>query len=257
MFLSHLTSTTHHEFSVPKDENTMPLVGNGDWAMLSNYLNSIGYVDRWLAKIMDILEEGVADKTLVILVGDHGLSIAEYLSFTPYHNPLITNFHIPLVISHPALPVINIADPVTSIQIPPTVLDLLIETDTFSKCKATAARDMLRNYEGQSLLRPQMNTFGYGEYLGWQFTIMNPGGSSLAVRNANEPEMRLIVPLHSGSEWHFTDLQDDPHEKQPFGFFRLPRPHEQVGGPNAESLGGESCTSNRIVDRGEPQPLSL
>jgi hypothetical protein len=27
--------------------------------------------------------------------------------------------------------------------------------------------------------------------------------------------MRLIVPLQSGSEWRFTDLQDDPHEKEP------------------------------------------
>ena len=216
LFLSHLTSTTHHNFKVPNDEDMVPLVGNGDWAMLSDYLNSIGYVDRWLARIMDILEEeGVADKTLIVLVGDHGLSIAEDLSFTPYHNPMIGNFHVPLVVSHPALPVIDIADPVTSLQILPTLLDLLIETDTFPKCKAAAARDMLRNYEGQSLLRPQKTASDNSEYLGWQFTIMNPGASSLAVRNANEPDMRLIVPLQSGSEWRFTDLQDDPHEKEP------------------------------------------
>jgi arylsulfatase A-like enzyme len=165
---------------------------------------------------MDILEEeGVADKTLIVLVGDHGLSIAEDLSFTPYHNPMIGNFHVPLVVSHPALPAIDIVDPVTSLQILPTLLDLLIETDTFPKCKAAAARDMLRNYEGQSLLRPQKTASDDSEYLGWQFTIMNPGASSLAVRNANEPDMRLIVPLQSGSEWRFTDLQDDPHEKEP------------------------------------------
>jgi hypothetical protein len=183
---------------------------------LSRYLNSIGYVDRWLAKVLDILEEeGVADETLIVLVGDHGLSIAEDMSFTPYHNPRIANFHVPLVFSHPTLPKINITDPVTSMQILPTILDLLIETDTFSQCEATAARDLLSNYEGQSLLRPQKTISDENKHLGWQFSIMNPGGASLAVRDANEPNMRLIVPLQAGSEWRFTDLAHDPHEKNP------------------------------------------
>ena len=44
---------------------------------------------------------------------------------------------------------------------------------------------------------------------------MNPGGSSLAVRDANEPNLRLIVPLQAGSEWRFTNLARDPYEKEP------------------------------------------
>jgi len=216
LFLSHLTSTSHHDFSLPEDESMVPLTGDKDWDMLSRYLNSIGYVDRWLSKVLDILdEEGVADETLIILVGDHGLSIAEDMSFTPYHNPRINNFHVPLVVSHPSLPAINITEPVTSMQILPTLLDLLIETNTFSKCEANAARDLLRNYEGQSLLRPQKTISDDSKHLGWQFTIMNPGGSSLAVRDANEPNLRLIVPLQAGSEWRFTDLKRDPYEKEP------------------------------------------
>jgi hypothetical protein len=216
LFLSHLTSTSHHDFSIPKDEEMVKLAGDNDWDILSRYLNAIGYVDRWLAKVLSILEdEGVADDTLIVLVGDHGLSIAEDMSFTPYHNPRIANFHVPLVVSHPALPKINITDPVTSMQILPTILDLLIETSTFSPCEATAARDLLRNYEGQSLLRPQKTISDENKHLGWQFTIMNPGGSSLAVRDANEPNLRLIVPLQAGSEWRFTDLAHDPYEKEP------------------------------------------
>lgn len=216
VFLSHLTSTSHHDFSLPEDEKMFPLAGDRDWDMLSRYLNAIGYVDRWLAKVLDILEEeGVADETLIVLVGDHGLSIAEDNSFTPYHNPKISNFHVPLVVSHPALPKINVTDPVTSLQILPTVLDLLIETGSFSECESNAARELLRNYEGQSLLRPQKTISDDNKHLGWQFTIMNPGGSSLAVRDANEPDLRLIVPLMAGSEWRFTDLSEDPYEKHP------------------------------------------
>ena len=67
----------------------------------------------------------------------------------------------------------------------PTILDLLVEREIFSKCKATAAHDLLGDYEGQSLLRTRKNAPDGSEYSGWQFTIMNPGGSSLAVRNAD------------------------------------------------------------------------
>ncbi|KAL1585698.1 hypothetical protein WHR41_05973 [Cladosporium halotolerans] len=215
LFLSHLTSTSHHDFSLPEDEKMVDLAGNKDWDMLSRYLNSIGYVDRWLGKILDILDEqGVADETLIIFVGDHGLSIAEDNSFTPYHNPKISNFHVPLVVSHPSLPRINLTEPVTSLQILPTVLDLLLETQTLTPCEATAARELLRNYEGQSLLRSQKTISDDNKHLGWQFTIMNPGGSSLAVRDANHPELRLIVPLMAGSEWRFTDLAEDSYEKE-------------------------------------------
>lgn len=221
LFLSHLTSTSHHDFGIPKDETAFPLAGDGDWDMLSRYLNAIGYVDRWLARVLDILEEeGVADDTLIVLVGDHGLSIAEDMSFTPYHNPKLSNFHVPLVLSHPGLPKINITEPVTSMQILPSVLDFLVETNTLSKCQSDAARDLIRNFEGQSLLRPQKTDADHGnKHLGWQFTIMNPGGSSLAVRDATEPNMRLIVPLQAGSEWRFTDLSEDPYEMVPLKAF--------------------------------------
>lgn len=236
LFLSHLTSTSHHDFSLPEDEEMIRLAGNNDWDMLSRYLNAIGYVDRWLARILDILEEeGVADETLIILVGDHGLSIAEDNSFTPYHNPKVSNFHVPLVVSHPALPKVNITDPVTSMQILPTVLDLLIETNSLSKCEAHAARDLLNNYEGQSLLRPQKTLSDDSKHLGWQFTIMNPGGSSLAVRDANHPELRLIVPLQAGSEWRFSDIEKDPYEKDPIKSFDFQTLGRRLKNPTQEA----------------------
>ncbi|KAM0720106.1 hypothetical protein Q7P37_004242 [Cladosporium fusiforme] len=236
LFLSHLTSTSHHDFSIPEDEEMVRLAGNNDWDMLSRYLNAIGYVDRWLTRIMDILdEEGVADETLIILVGDHGLSIAEDNSFTPYHNPKVSNFHVPLVVSHPALPKINVTDPVTSMQILPTILDLLIETNSLSDCETHAARDLLHNYEGQSLLRPQKTISDENKHLGWQFTIMNPGGSSLAVRDANHPELRLIVPLQAGSEWRFTDISKDPYEKEPIKSFDFQTLGRRLKNPTQEA----------------------
>ncbi|ODA77199.1 hypothetical protein RJ55_06826 [Drechmeria coniospora] len=155
VFVSHLTSTTHHAFGMPAEEKYIPLSGDKEWDILSHYLNTIGYVDRWLGKVLDMLEsEGVADETLLILVGDHGLSIAERGSFTPNGNPHVGNYHVPLVLSHPKLPAIDTNDAVLSLQILPTILDLLVETGSLSEPDAAVARDLARNYEGQSLLRP-------------------------------------------------------------------------------------------------------
>ena len=220
LFLSHLTSTSHHPFRMPEDERPVRFAADRRHHMLSRYLNAIGYVDRWLGKVFDILEEeGVADETLVVLVGDHGLSVAEESSTTPYHNPNVANFHVPLVLSHPGLPNIKVTDPVTSLQILPTILDLLAETGSLSTCETKAARQLLANYEGQSLIRPQRTVDKDNKSAGWQFTVMNPGGSGIAVRDANRPDWRLIVPMQAGSEWRLTDLSIDPYEERPMSSF--------------------------------------
>lgn len=58
------------------------------------------------------------------------------------------------MLSHPALPPVDVDDAVVSLQIVPTVLDLLAETESLSPGARAAALDLARNYEGQSLLRP-------------------------------------------------------------------------------------------------------
>ncbi|OAQ77864.1 sulfatase domain-containingprotein [Purpureocillium lilacinum] len=233
VFLSHLTSTTHHAFGIPEEEKYVPLTEDKDWNDLSHYLNAVGYVDRWLQKILGILDEkGVANETLLVLVGDHGLSIAEKGTITPYSNPHVANYHVPLVLSHPKLPQINIDDAVHSTQILPTILDLLVETGSLSKSKSKAARDLARNYEGQSLLRPLRKFSERNSQGAWQITVMNPGGSTLAVRDARQPNWRLIVPVFGNYEWRFTDLTDDPHEEHPISSFDLKALMRTLGSEN-------------------------
>ncbi|KAL6691424.1 alkaline-phosphatase-like protein [Trichoderma pleuroticola] len=216
VFLSHLTSSTHHDFGIPTDEDYVSLAGDTDHDDLSHYLNAVGYIDRWLNKILEILDErDVAGETLVVAVGDHGLSIAERGTITPYSNPHVANYHVPLVMSHPKLPHININDAISSIQILPTILDLLIKTKSLSLSKARAVHDMVRNYEGQSVLRPLLNYSEATGQGGWQFTVMNPGGSTIAVRDARQPNWRLVVPVFGNYEWRFTDLETDTHENAP------------------------------------------
>ncbi|RDA93514.1 hypothetical protein CP533_3985, partial [Ophiocordyceps camponoti-saundersi (nom. inval.)] len=216
VFLSHLTSTTHHPFVLPEGENYLPLSDDKKLNDLSHYVNTIGFADRWLGQIMEILDEqGVANETLLVMVGDHGLSLPENGGVTPYYNGNVGNFHVPLVISHPLLPAIDINDAAASLSILPTILDLLIETGSLSKTTKQAARDLMSNYEGQSLLRPQRQASWETGESNWLFTVMNPGKATIAVRDAHRPDWRLIMPVIDDVEWRFTNTAEDPHETEP------------------------------------------
>ncbi|KAG6034625.1 hypothetical protein E4U41_006471 [Claviceps citrina] len=249
VFLTHLTSTAHHPFEMPKEEVYVPLAAGDALKDLSHYVNTVGFVDRWLGRILAVLEEqGVSDETLVVMVGDHGLSVAETASITPYYEPNIGNFHVPLVLSHPKLPVIDINSPVSSIAILPTILDLLVETGSLSQSERKAARDLMRNYEGQSLLRPlhaASKTTGQAD---WQFTVMNTGGAQVATRSARDPRWRLVVPVISDIEWRFTNVEQDPHESDAilsFNFDTFLHTIEEKYGPEAAKWTEEASFMTR------------
>ncbi|KAG5916577.1 hypothetical protein E4U42_007593 [Claviceps africana] len=237
VFLTHLTSTAHHPFRMPDDEAYVPLASGDALEDLSHYVNTVGFVDRWLGRILEMLEEqGVSEETLVVLVGDHGISVAETASITPYYQPHIANFHVPLVLSHPRLPVMDIDSAVSSTSILPTILDLLVETGSLSRRESKAARDLVRNYEGQSLLRPLHDVSEQTGHAHWQFTVMNPGRAQVATRSARDARWRLIVPVVKDVEWRFTNVEEDPHEQDPilsFGFETLLQLIEEKHGSEA------------------------
>lgn len=211
VFLTHLTSTSHHRFHMPKTEPYTPLAKGLD--MMSRYINTIGYDDRWIRKVLNILEkQGIANETLVIFQGDHGTSLPENDYASPYYNPNIGVDHVPLILSHPQLPPFDVDEAVHSTQILPTILDILLETGSLSETSRKAATDLISNYEGQSLLRPlntMNNATGQGQ---WQFTVTNPGRAMLTVRDARYPNRHLVVPVIENVDWRLSDLEKDPHE---------------------------------------------
>ncbi|KAL6353703.1 hypothetical protein LRP88_12691 [Fusarium phalaenopsidis] len=162
--------------------------------MMSRYINTEGYDDRWIRKILNLLDEqGVANETLVMFLGDRCL-LPENNFASPYYNPNIGVDHVPLVLSHPQLPAFDSHGAVQSSQ------------------SQKAAADLIRNYEGQSLLR-ELNVVndrtGQGQ---WQFTVTNPGRAMLTVRDARYPERHLVVPVIENVEWRLSNLTSDPHE---------------------------------------------
>jgi hypothetical protein len=104
---------------------------------------------------------------------------------------------------------------VSTIQVLPTILDLLVETKSLSPTAEQAARDLIANYEGASLLRivpPEANESQGSSQQDWQFVVMNPGRAMVGVRSRQHKDWRLIVPVLANVVWRFTDLVSDPTE---------------------------------------------
>ncbi|KAJ6445486.1 sulfatase domain-containingprotein [Purpureocillium lavendulum] len=217
MFLSHFTSTTHHPWATPKGFDTLDYMGAAHGGLtdfhkdMNKYLNTIRWTDAWLGNLMKILDEtGVANETLVVFVGDHGQAFKEDHKKTgTYENGHISNFRVPITFRHPKIPRVQHHVNSTSISILPTILDLLINTDSLSDKDRSAASDLIQDYEGQSLIRPYKVT--HRGRRSWNFGVVNPGGRILTVTSADAP-WRLVMPLDGKTEYKFTDLARDPME---------------------------------------------
>ena len=258
IFLSHITSTTHHPWNTPDDfkmENYMGSRGSVDHDPMNNYLNAARFVDNWLGDIMSMLDEaGIANTTLVVLVGDHGQAFGEdnkEMTGT-YENGHISNFRVPLVFRHPHMPRIDITANATSISIIPTILDLLVQSQSLNARDAEIASALLPEYQGQSLIRPfipavdpahanhdkryESSALEAGvesrssrkpiqnnkskPRSAWIFGLINAGGSMISVMAADIP-YRLVLPLREGFEYIFTHLGEDPGELHPIQAWTL------------------------------------
>ncbi|KAJ5337882.1 Alkaline phosphatase-like alpha/beta/alpha [Penicillium brevicompactum] len=213
LFLTHLTHNTHTPYYVPGEYEEFFGNGAGWNDKINKYLNTIVYQDEWLADIMEILNENdMADETLLVMAGDHGLSLPNDGGVTANHDPHVGSFHVPLFFSHPKLPQIEVDSAVLSTQILPTILDLLIESSSIDEHDTKIVKDLLSMYEGQSMIRdliPEQD--GKRE---WHFSTMNPGGTWVSMRAAEQP-YRLVVPLIADAPWRFTDVIADPFELRP------------------------------------------
>ncbi|KAJ5337945.1 hypothetical protein N7452_004673 [Penicillium brevicompactum] len=247
MFLSHVTSTTHHPWSTPDDFKKQPYMsdqGSINHDLMNNYLNAARFVDIWLGDIMNMLQEtGIANETLVVVVGDHGQAFGEdnkEMTGT-YENGHISNYRVPLVFHHPQMPRVDITANATALSIIPTILDLLVESNSLDERDAEIASAILPEYQGQSLLRPFLSSVEEKPHHGnhppppppperdlsqietrskhdgppkrfvWNMGLINAGGSMLSITTAGMP-YRMILPLKEEFEYTFTHIGEDPGE---------------------------------------------
>ncbi|KAJ5449079.1 hypothetical protein N7445_003900 [Penicillium cf. griseofulvum] len=217
LFLSHFTSTTHHPWGTPEGWEREEYFGDihkSQHEHMDAFLNANGFVDAWLGELMKMIgEAGIANETLTVFVGDHGQAFAEdcYVTGT-YHNPHISNFRVPLVFHHPLLPRMHLNVNGSAVSILPTILDLLVNTNSLNADDTEIALDLMNEYEGQSLIRPYRTSHNGRE--AWNMGVINAGGSMLSVGSAAMP-WRLNLPLNNDFEYRFTDLNKDPYELEP------------------------------------------
>lgn len=89
------------------------------------YLGEIAFVDQSFGKILDFLEEaGIADRTLVVVVGDHGEGRKEHREDS--HSMLVydSTLHVPLIMKVPGIEGgRRLKSRVGTVDIVPTILD--------------------------------------------------------------------------------------------------------------------------------------
>jgi len=109
--------------------------------VIARYDGAIAYVDHEIGRLVDALRQnGLLEKTLIVLTSDHGESLADHGIYFTHHGLYEETIHVPLILSHAGLPGNRrVRGLVQHIDIVPTVLDLL-------KVEAESALD------GESLL---------------------------------------------------------------------------------------------------------
>lgn len=227
LFVSHLTSSPHHPFATPKDwAGHQDYLSKQRWRPedpLDGYLNTIKYQDDWISDIFQMLHDtGALNETLIIMTGDHGLAFNSLdKSQSAVNNGHISNFAIPLLFVHPDLPRVQLQASTTPLSIIPTVLDLLLQTESLPESSLDVAKTLLPKYQGNSLIRDLNYTVltadgGVGKafFQPFHFSAINPGGSLLAISDASST-FRLVFPLCSSIPLRFTDISTDPTESDP------------------------------------------
>ncbi|WP_309386247.1 sulfatase [Cerasicoccus frondis] len=93
--------------------------------LIHGYLACVSYVDAQVGKLMKTLvEKGLADDTIIVLVGDHGFHLGDKGEWGKHTNYEEAN-HVPLMFYTPGMPRgIRCDQPVELIDIFPTLIDL-------------------------------------------------------------------------------------------------------------------------------------
>lgn len=90
------------------------------------YSGEVAYVDSELGRLFDYLtQSGLADKTLIILTGDHGEALGEHGESTHGYFAYNSTLWVPLIIAAPGIKPQRIDDFVFHIDLFPTLCELL------------------------------------------------------------------------------------------------------------------------------------
>jgi phosphoglycerol transferase MdoB-like AlkP superfamily enzyme len=120
-FLTALLSVTHDPYEVPR------WFAEPAKEPLARYKQSIFYTDKFLAALdVELAKLNLTDKTVLCVIGDHGEAFGEHGLLGHERIPFDENLRIPFCLRAPFLipPGIKVAQPVSSVDLAPTLLAL-------------------------------------------------------------------------------------------------------------------------------------
>jgi arylsulfatase A-like enzyme len=168
--------------------------------LLSLYDGEIRYTDNEIGRLMTHLKErGVDRNTLLVVTSDHGEEFLEHGSWEHQKTLYEEVVRVPLIVAGPGVSARRESQPVSLLDIAPTILDFL---------KASVPPSM----KGLSLLRPvpdQREMYGETDQTldGSRLSFLRGGAKSWKAILRSDPAKQAV----RSSEWY--DLARDPGER--------------------------------------------
>jgi lipoteichoic acid synthase len=123
LFAFYLTSTAHHDYRVPSHVSLQPFAADEKH---NRYLNAVAYQDAFLGRLLEVYrEEGMAERTLFVVLGDHGEAFGEHGLTLHDHVIYDEVIRIPLLLHGAGLAPERREAVVSQLDVLPTVVDLL------------------------------------------------------------------------------------------------------------------------------------
>jgi arylsulfatase A-like enzyme len=117
LFEPHSSYMTHKEF---------PTSLTGVQGLMEKYDFEIAFTDIWLGKLLDAVKEaGLADTTAIVVMADHGEAWGEHKNYFHGQDLFDEQLRVPLIIAVPGQRGRRIDEPVSLVDVGPTLLDLV------------------------------------------------------------------------------------------------------------------------------------
>ncbi len=192
-----------------------------DWR---HYNESVSHLDEQLGRVLAALKEtGLAERTVVVLLGDNGYMMGERGIGGPGSKangkqvPYESSLRVPFILSGPGLPQALVSDlPVSSLDLPPTLLSLA----RLPVPESWPGRDLIAALDGKLEIREA--------FAEWSDEESERFGG-LAYRAVRTPTHKLIVWKDPARGEELYDLSADPAEARNLIA-------EPVAGPEMEEI---------------------
>ncbi len=192
------------------------------------YGGEVAYADEQVGKLTSWLSEaGLADRTLVVVMSDHGESLGDHGEYT--HGVFLydSTMHVPLIIAGPGVPQGRVVtQQVRSIDVMPTIVDF-VGADPGNKVQGVSLREAVVAGKATRSNYCYMETLYPRTHMGWS-----------ELRGMRTDQFKLIV----GPKPELYRFMDDREEKRnlvdklPADADRLQKQVWEVAGP-PKSLG--------------------